>query len=577
MRKLVTFATLAIAASVSAQSPLTTTYANNNGGGVGGGLYFNLTVAAGSDVTLGAIETNFSSAIGTAGSLNVYIIGPGGTYVGNQAAGVGAWGGTPADSGVAVAAGVGIPTFVALSTGITLLAGQTYGVAYEAVGLAFAYTNGDGTPGVPGSGTNQSYSTLDLQFDGGSANNLAFGAGIFDPRVANTTIHYVLGPGPIFTGLSEPYGGGCYNNPITYYELFPAMTFDMAGVAGISVNGFQLIPNGVGGYVISPASGLWFGDDGTGLANIEGATPGTAPISASILNVDDGVTTVDLAAIAFTNLINVPGGNLGIETSLTIDSNGRSSVDSGMGSDFTPTAAEMVAGPQMWANFWNDLSPNIQGGVHWDVDAGTTNGYMTFHNVPIFGVPAGAPGNTFQMAISPGGLIEMRYENISDSMPTIVGLTVGGGVADPGSSDIYDGLAMTVNIVDLGAFSSPPELNSNIRPVEGAGPLELITSNIDATVIFGAILASFVQDIPGTDLGFLGMPGCSAHIDPFVNSSLGLFFPAGSPSVSQTFAAIVPPGFSGLEFYMQAGLLQPGANAQGVVVTNGLRWRFGNL
>ena len=88
MRKLVSLATLALAASVSAQSPLTTTFANNNGGGVGGGTYFNLTAGA-SDITVGAIECNLSSAAGTAGSVNVYLIAAG-TYVGNQGAGVAA-------------------------------------------------------------------------------------------------------------------------------------------------------------------------------------------------------------------------------------------------------------------------------------------------------------------------------------------------------------------------------------------------------------------------------------------------------------------------------------------------------
>jgi hypothetical protein len=575
MRKLVSLAALALAASVSAQSPLTTTFANNNGGGVGGGNYFNLTAAA-SDVTIGAIECNLTSAAGTAGSINIYLIA-GGTYVGNQAAGVAAWGSAPVDSGNAIAAGAGVPTFIPLTTGFTLLAGTTYGVAYEAVGLSFAYTNGDGTPGVPGSGTNQAYATTDLLFEGGSANNLAFTGAIFDPRVCNTSLYYVLGPGPAPVALANQYGAGCYDNPITYYEEFLASTFDMSGDPLTNVaGGFQLIPNGVGGYVTAPGTGLWYGDDGTGAANIEGATLDSAPISASILNSDDAVATIDLASISFNNLVNVPGGNGGIETSLTVDSNGRASVDPSLVSDFSPTAAELCNGPQSWALFWSDLSPNISGGVHWDVDAGSTAGYLTFANVPDFGAPAGPPANNCQMAIFPGGLIELRYGTNVQGLGTFVGLSVGGGVTDPGSSDIYDSATSTVNIVDLGAFSAPPTLASNQRPIEGQN-LDFIVGSIDPTVVFGAILASFVQDIPGTDLAFLGMPGCSAHIDPFVNSSLGLFFPAGANSVTQPFATPVPAGFVGLEFFCQAGLLLPGANAQNVVLTNGLQIKFGLL
>ena len=575
MRKLVSLATLALAASVSAQSPLTTTFANNNGGGVGGGTYFNLTVGA-SDITIGAIECNLSSAAGTAGSVNVYLIAAG-TYVGNQAAGVAAWGGAPADTGSAVSNGAGVPTFVPLATGFTLLAGTTYAVAYEGVGHSFAYTNGDGTPGVPGSGTNQAYANADLLFEGGSATNLAFTGGIFDPRITNTSIYYVLGPGPAPVALANAYGVGCYDNAITYYEDFLASTFDMAGDQVTNVSGgYQLIPNGVGGYVTAPGTGLWYGDDGTGAANIEGAALDAPPISASILAADDAVATIDLAAIAFTNLVNVPGGNGGIETSLSVDSNGRASVDPSLGTDFSPTAAELCNGPQSWAAFWSDLSPNIQGGVHWDVDAGSTAGYLTFSNVPDFGAAAGIPGNNIQMAIFPGGLIDQRFGTVVQGLGTLVGLSVGVGVTDPGSSDIYDSATGVVNITDLGAFSAAPTLGASQRPIEGQN-LDFIVGTIDSTVIFGAILASFVQDIPGTDLGFLGMPGCSAHIDPFVNSSLGLFFPAGANSVTQPFATPVPPGFLGLEFYCQAGLLQPGANAQSVVVTNGLQVRFGAL
>ena len=374
---------------------------------------------------------------------------------------------------------------------------------------------------------------------------------------------------------ASPYGVGCYDNPITYYEDFTASTFDLGGVAGISVNGFQLIPNGVGGYVVAPASGLWFGDDGTGLANVEGATPGAAPISASINNADDAVVLVDLAAASFFNLINVPGGTGAIEANLSIDSNGRLSADPALSSDFTPTNLELVNGPQSWPLFWTDLSPNIQGGVHWDIDATTTNGYVTFHNVPEFGVPAGAAANTFQMCIQPGGLLEMRYENIVQGLQTFVGLTVGGGVTDPGSSDIYDAVGMTINIVDLGQLLVAPALSASGPPIIGS-PLDLVVDDIDPSVIFGAVLLSLIQDVPGTDLGFLGMPGCNAHIDPFQNVSAGLFFPAGAPTAVTSVIATVP-SFQGLEFYSQAGLLQPGTNALNTVVSNGLLLRVSSF
>ncbi|MEC7583524.1 MAG: hypothetical protein VYE77_04340 [Planctomycetota bacterium] len=371
---------------------------------------------------------------------------------------------------------------------------------------------------------------------------------------------------------ASTYGTGCYDNPVTYYEDFVASTFDMGGVAGASVGGFVMIPNGVGSYVVGPGTGLWFGDDGTGAANTEGAVPGVAPISASILNADDAVITIDLASIGFVNLMLVPGGQSLIETSLTVDSNGRMSVDPGLASDFTPTPQELVSGPQSWAAFWSDLSPNIQGGVHWDVDPTTTSGYVTFHDVPDFGAAAGAPANTFQMAIQPGGLIEMRYATITQGLQTMVGLSIGGGAADPGSSDIYDAASGVVNVVDLGALSVAPTLEALAAPIIGS-PLDLVVSQIDPSVVFGAVLLSLIQDIPGTDLGFLGMPGCNAYIDPFQNSSAGLFFPLGAPSVTLPLVPSVP-AFQDLEFYGQAGLYLPNANALNTVMTNGLLLRI---
>jgi len=546
-------AVLSLTVAMTAQSPLTTLFASNNGGSTGGANYFNLSVG-GSDVTVFRIEVNSGAAVGTAGTLHIYTI-QGGSYVGNTQAGPAAWGGSAVATGSLVSQGTDIPSVCTLNNSFTLLANTTYAIALAAGGFPFRYNNGNGTAGVPGSGTNQTYGNpFELMLQAGAANNVPLTSNTFEPRVCNCSIHYFLGAGPAIPALSDQYGAGCYDNSITYYEEFPALAFDMAGVPGVSVRSFQMVPNGGGGYMIGPGSDLWFGDDGTGLASTEGATPGAPPLSASILNVDDGVTTIDLAAAGFTHLVDVPGSHGGVETSLTIDSNGSISVDPGLQSDFTPSVAELLGGPQRFAPFWSDLSPNIQGSIHWDIDATTGNGYVTFLDVPDFGLPPGAPGNSFQIAFLPAGVIDVRYEDVFQSLPTLTGVSVGNGAPDPGPSDIYDAVSMLVNTVDLGAYQVSPKLFTNIRPVVGTGPLDLILDDLDANIIFGAILASATQDIPGTDLGFLGMPGCNAHIDPLVNDSLGLLFPAGAVSVTQTFAATIPPGFSGLTFFLQAGL-----------------------
>jgi len=215
--------------------------------------------------------------------------------------------------------------------------------------------------------------------------------------------------------------------------------------------------------------------------------------------------------------------------------------------------------------------------VHWDVDATTGNGYVTFHEVADFGLPPGTPGNSFQVAFLPNGVIEVRYEQVYQSLPAMVGLSMGNRATDPGPSDIFDAAAMQTNTVDLGAVQVPPRLSANLRPVIGAGPLDLILEAISPNALFGAILTSGTQHLPRIDLGFLGMPGCNAHIDPFNNNSLGLLFFGSATSVRQTFLSTVPTGISGLTLYLQAGIYVPGSNPANAVVSNGLLLRIGDL
>ena len=67
-----------IAAAISAQSPLTTTFANNNGGSVGGGVYFDLNVTAAGGITITGLDLNLTGT----GSVEVYTLP--GTRLGNN-------------------------------------------------------------------------------------------------------------------------------------------------------------------------------------------------------------------------------------------------------------------------------------------------------------------------------------------------------------------------------------------------------------------------------------------------------------------------------------------------------------
>ena len=275
----------------------------------------------------------------------------------------------------------------------------------------------------------------------------------------------------------------------------------------------------------------------------------------------------------FTGLINVPGTDGSARTSLTVDSNGSLSIDPALQTDFSPSVLELLSGMNRWAPLWTDLSPNIQGSVHFDIVG--SSGYVTWWNVPEFGAPVGLPGNTFQVALGPAGTVELRYDTvIVNNANSLVGFSVGGGAADPGASDIYDPFTMQTNVVDLGAHLTPPALNSSGRPILGV-TYDLITSSIDPAASFGTVLVSFVRVVPGIDLGFLGAPGCSAQIDPFAKTSLGLFLPAGSPTEATPLT--VPTNFAGTEIYFQSVVAVASANPLGIMLSNGLHWRTGTF
>ena len=58
---------------------------------------------------------------------------------------------------------------------------------------------------------------------------------------------------------------------------------------------------------------------------------------------------------------------------------------------------------------------------------------VTFHDVPEF---FSTEGNSFSVTLSPNGDVEFDYGDIA-AIDGLVGITEGGGVADPGATDFY--------------------------------------------------------------------------------------------------------------------------------------------
>lgn len=165
---------LLLVGTITAQSPLTTTFANDNQGSVGGCLYFDLLVNT--PVVSTTVAMNFASPVGTPGSIDLYLAPN--TRLGQQTNPATWW--LYASWGCS-SAGPGVPSVSTLPSPLVLPPGS-HGVALVAHGVAFAYTNGNGT--------NQVYSTVELTLSAGEASNVPFTAPLFTPRVPNLTLHY---------------------------------------------------------------------------------------------------------------------------------------------------------------------------------------------------------------------------------------------------------------------------------------------------------------------------------------------------------------------------------------------------
>ncbi len=181
-RSVLALAAAGAASSVASAGQLDTIFTGGNGLGTGANVYFDLTVNQ--PLRIDSFNVNLSSAAGTSCTLTIFVTAAGGTYVGNTA-NAGAW--TQVATGTGTSAGNNLPTPV--DTSDFVLPAGTYGVAVQYNGAGMNYTNGNGTT-VPGSGTNQTYSTPELTLLAGCSQAAPFTGALNNPRVWNGSILY---------------------------------------------------------------------------------------------------------------------------------------------------------------------------------------------------------------------------------------------------------------------------------------------------------------------------------------------------------------------------------------------------
>jgi len=497
--------------SATAQSTLTTTFADNNGGSAGWCNFFDLQINV--PVVISQLDINING--GTSGTVDFYTIS--GSYNGNTLNGGNGWT-LMGTATVAASNGRGVPTPAVFNTPFVLLPGSI-GVALHYQGIGMAYTNGNGN--------NQVYSTPEMTLTAGESVAGFFTGTQFTPRVWNGTIYYSPSSGGNFA-LSTPYGSGCPEAAASFYETFSGGNFDLGGTA-TSERTISLISTGTG-FVVVPGGQTWLPPQNTLAVSTNGVTIVTLPTPFPI-----------------------PGRNP--VSSIGVSADGYLWLGSSSSGDSTPSVAELLTGSlPRFAPLWTDMSPTA-GRVFFDSDPVTGTSYVTYDNV----VSTSGTPNTFQVQLEASGTAHFVYRDIGSTGPILTGYSPGGTARDPGPKD----LSAVLPIVT--APDRFPLTIRSSRPVEGQ-ILTVTVTEVPAGSGFGALIVSPTQVLGGSPSPVPGMPGCSLYVglDDVV------YFAPTAGTTTINFPQVLPTGFAGMSFFAQGVVFAPGANAAGIISSNGL-------
>lgn len=528
--------------------PLALPFVSPNQGNVGGGVYFDLTVH--SKVTLNFI-TYVASDTSPAGvsSFDMYV-GPN-TWVGNVTGGPGPWvhvassipvaipgGGvdTPV-VGVLFAAGVNPP-----GSPITFAPGS-YGIALQAVGHSWGYTNGSfvfpGPTGFP----------PDVVVSTGGASNAFLAGPTFTPRTLNGLIDYGIVPAdaPMPIAQRDAYGKGCYSRYRSFYEFMP----NTATGQDLSFTSMFLTFDPVGNRYSS-------------------ITPGVTPVNVAAVvspplgHLDDSNIVVPLAAagpIVFPNI-----GGPGVVFAVSMCSNMYVNLLGVAPPIATPTVAAWLTGPSVRIGNHHDVDPSAGGTTHYDFDPITMTHLFTWLAVPDWNI-AGTM-NTFQLAFWLNGDVEFRWGAMSlaggGAWPTLVGFSPGAISLDPGSTDLSARLPMLPLLATADVDRPPLRLTADVNPVLGAAVMLTTSDETGASLGLCALsLANLAPFSPvGLELTPFGAPECVNN----VNTSAGVLLVIGNvPGLSMAVPLAIPlaaPALIGVNVYAQSMWVDPlGQNA----------------
>jgi len=439
------------------------------------------------------------------------------------------------------AAGSLIPCAIPVTAGqyIGILGACTVNVGDATCANSYAATNGQFTSSILG------FPVTLTRF--GTQSGIAANGGNQpcweEPGFQISRIEIYVSAGGGGFALSQPYGNGCYSQPdVSFYELFPAGTFDLANTSMSMLN------------------------IGTGYLALPGITTYVPPSpSATVLALsDDSEVTVGLSQPFRV-------GASGSTNVLHVCSNGFISSGPGNGTGFTPTPATFLNAPQaFWSLAWHDFNPAAAGGgqVKFEEVAGIA--YVTWDGVYDFGGTTPQNASTFQAQFDlANGTVHYVYQTMSSlGNGHLTGFSDRGASADPGSMDISAALP---NTFVAATFAIQPLAHAaSARPITGT-TIQLQTNNVPVGSPLGATLFGLGEITNGFDLTPLGMPGCFQYLT--IDSS-SIFLPTGS-TASQPFNIPNNAGLTGVAVKTQSAAFAAGANALGVITSNGLRLTIG--
>ena len=375
----------------------------------------------------------------------------------------------------------------------------------------------------------------------------------------NGTIFYAPGLVTSSCATRTSVGTGCNNVSGSFYQKWST---NAAMSAALSNRSLTLVNTGAG-YVLSQGAAAYLAPSAAATAlptsnNGEAIIPLPSPLSYP------GGTT--------TQLVVNTDGHISTATNLPFP---------GINYNFMPYVEGFLnAINPIWAVCWHNFNTTElnSGLIKWEVVNNVC--YVTWDNVESL------PGNATAQTANPcrfqaqfdlnTGNVNYVYQGMttiggSQSYDdTIVGWSPGGASPNLGPIDV----TTLTTLLLPGTETLGLNVAASAAPLLG-NTIDFVTSNTTNVGIGVNYLSVVPLPGPGIDLGILGAPGCSAHVD--INAGVGNLISnvPGLPPLNVTLPLPNNPALAGFVVGSQSVWLDGAANSLGLLTSNGVTVTLG--